>query len=164
MLAEGALQVDTEQTSSGHPSVWRKVYNAMRCPGPPCKKGPHCWVDPIGKKHYLLNTRHLKSLIMYVQEGHTLETHDDVPKNFREELYTEEQKSLERHQKASRTSVATPSAIHITNVLPPPSDPTSHLASLAGTLVPDMPSRHNATDRLNIPGFRDDTVKEYCAW
>jgi hypothetical protein len=27
-----------------------------------------------------------------------------------------------------------------------------------------MPSRHSATDRLNIPGFRDDAVKEYCAW
>jgi hypothetical protein len=93
-----------------------------------------------------------------------LETHDDVPENVREELYAEEQKSLERHQKASGTSAATPPAIHITNVLPPPSDPTSHLASLAGTPVPDMPSRHSATDRLNIPGFRDDAVKEYCAW
>ena len=56
---------------------------------------------------------------MYMQEGHTLETHDDVPKNFRKKLYTEEQKSLERHQKASGTPVATPRAIHITNVLPP---------------------------------------------
>ena len=49
-------------------------------------------------------------------------------------------------------------------MLPPPSGPTSHLASLAGTPVLDMPSRHTPTDRLNIPGFRDDAVKEYCAW
>lgn len=27
-----------------------------------------------------------------------------------------------------------------------------------------MPPRHTANDRLNIPGFRDDAVKEYCAW
>jgi hypothetical protein len=27
-----------------------------------------------------------------------------------------------------------------------------------------MPLRHSVTDRLNIPGFRDDAVKEYCAW
>jgi hypothetical protein len=74
MLAEGALQVDAEQASSRHPSVWRKVYNTMRCPGPPCKKGLYCWIDPIGKRHYPLNTRQLKSLIMYVQERHTLET------------------------------------------------------------------------------------------
>ncbi|PMD50340.1 uncharacterized protein K444DRAFT_575819, partial [Hyaloscypha bicolor E] len=96
ILAEGALQVDTEQASSGQPSVWRKVYNTIRCPGPPCKKGHYCWVDPISKKHYPLNTRQLKSLIIYVQESHILETHDDIPENVREELYTEEQKSLER--------------------------------------------------------------------
>jgi hypothetical protein len=101
---------------------------------------------------------------MYVQEGHTLETHDDVPENVREELYVEEQKSLERHQEASGISAATPPAIHITNVLPPPSDPTSHLASVAGTLVPDIPSRHTPTDRLNIPGFLDEQVEEYCTW
>lgn len=87
MLAEGALQLDAEQASSGRPSVWREVYNTMRCPGPPCKKGPHCWRDPIGKKHYAMNTRQLKSLIVYMQEGYTLETHNDVPANIREELY-----------------------------------------------------------------------------
>jgi hypothetical protein len=42
MLAEGALQEDAEQASSGHPSIWRKVYNIMRCPGPPCKEGLYC--------------------------------------------------------------------------------------------------------------------------
>ena len=31
---------------------------------------------------------------MYVQDGHTLETHDDVPKKIRDELYVEEQQSL----------------------------------------------------------------------
>ncbi|CZR54769.1 uncharacterized protein PAC_04653 [Phialocephala subalpina] len=165
MLAEGALQLDAEQASSGRPSVWREVYNTMRCPGPPCKKGPHCWRDPIGKKHYPLNTRQLKSLIMHVQEGHTLETHNDVPANIREELYAEEQKLLEKHQKASGsgTSAAAPPAIHITNVLPPPSGPTSYRAFSAGTPAPDIPS-HTPVDRLNIPGFRDDAVKEYCAW
>jgi hypothetical protein len=90
MLAEGATQLDAEQASSRHPSIWREVYSLIRCPSPPCNKGPHFWRDPIGKKHYPLNTRHLKSLIMYVQDGHTLETHDDVPENVREELYSEE--------------------------------------------------------------------------
>jgi hypothetical protein len=84
---------------------------------------------------------------MYVQEGHTLETHDDVPANIREELYAEEQKSLERHQKAFGTSAATPPAIHITNVLPPLSSPTSHLASSAGTPAPDMPPKYTPIDR-----------------
>ena len=100
---------------------------------------------------------------MYVLDSYTLETHDDVPRNIREELYAEEQQSLERHQKASGTSVTTPPVIHITNVLPLPSGLTSHLASLAGTPVPDMSSRHIPTNRLNIPGFRNNAVKEYCA-
>jgi hypothetical protein len=78
---------------------------------------------------------------MYVQEGYTLETHDNVPANIREELYAEEQKSLERYQKASSTSIATPPAIHITNMLPLSSSLVSHLASLTGSSVLDMPLR-----------------------
>jgi hypothetical protein len=97
MLAEGDAQVDAEYASTGHPPVWRHVYNLMRCPSSPCQLGPHCWVDPVGKKHYKLNSHHLKSLIMYVQDGHSLETHDDVPNNVRNELYAEEQQSLKRH-------------------------------------------------------------------
>jgi hypothetical protein len=101
---------------------------------------------------------------MYVQEGHTLETHDDVPTNIRKELYAEEQKSLKRHEKAFSTSAATLPAIHITNMLPLLSSQVLHLVSLTGSPVLDMPSRqHTANDRLNILSFRDDTVKEYCA-
>lgn len=66
MLAEGAAQDDAEQASSGHPPAWRHVYSLMRCPGPPCNKGPYCWRDPVGKKHYKLNIRHLKSLVIHI--------------------------------------------------------------------------------------------------
>jgi hypothetical protein len=111
--------VDAKQASTGHPPIWRDVYNLMRCPGPPCRLGPHCWRDPVGKSHYKPNTHHLKSLIMYVQYGHTLQTHDDVPKDIREELYAEEQQSHERHQKSARTSTASQPPINI-NVLPAP--------------------------------------------
>jgi hypothetical protein len=90
MLAEGNAQVDAEQASTGHPPIWRDVYNLMRCPGPPCRLGPHCWRDPVGKKHYKQNMHHLKSLIRHVQEGHMLQTHDDVPEDIREQLYAEE--------------------------------------------------------------------------
>jgi hypothetical protein len=92
----------------------------MRCPSPLCRLGPYCWCDPVGKKHYPLNTDHLKSLIMYVQDGHTLQTHDDVPKDIREELYAEEQQSHKRHKKSASTSTASQPLINI-NVLPAPS-------------------------------------------
>jgi hypothetical protein len=38
------------------------------------------------------------------------------------------------------------------------------VSSLAGTPALDMPSKCTLINRLNIPGFRDDVVKEYCAW
>jgi hypothetical protein len=102
---------------------------------------------------------------MHMQNGHTLKKHDDVPKDIREQLYAEEQQqSLKRHQKATRTSTAS-HPIAITNVLPAPFYQTSHLVSSpAGTPAPDMPPKYTLIDRLNIPGFRDDAVKEYCAW
>ncbi|KAF4625132.1 hypothetical protein G7Y89_g13039 [Cudoniella acicularis] len=91
MLAEGAAQLDAEQAFSGHPSIWWEVYNLMRCTDPPCNLGPHCWRDPVGKKHYKLKSHHLRSLIMHVQDGLTLKTHDDIPEEIREQLYAEEQ-------------------------------------------------------------------------
>lgn len=58
MLAEldTATQPDAEQNGSCQPSAWKEVYAVMQCPGPPCNKGPYCWRDPIGKKHYKLRT------------------------------------------------------------------------------------------------------------
>jgi hypothetical protein len=35
--------------------------------------------------------------------------------------------------------------------------------SPARTPAPDMPSKYTPINRLNIPGFQDDAVKEYCA-
>jgi hypothetical protein len=70
MLATGALQADAEQHSSGQSWVWRHVYKTMRCTGSPCEKGPHCWCDPVGKKHYKLYTHHLTDLVAHVQSGH----------------------------------------------------------------------------------------------
>jgi hypothetical protein len=89
--------------------------------------------------------------------------HDDVPENIREELYIEQQ-SLERHQKASRTSASSLPPVNITNVLPAPSGQTSHLASVAGTPAPDLPSKSIPIVRLDIPGFLDEQVEEYCTW
>jgi hypothetical protein len=38
------------------------------------------------------------------------------------------------------------------------------MSSVARTPAPDMPSKYTPIDHLNIPGFQDDAVKEYCAW
>jgi hypothetical protein len=100
-----------------------------------------------------------------MQDSYTLETHNDIPKKIRDKLYAEEQQSLKRHQKATRTSTTSYPPIAIRNVLPAPSYQTSHLVSLlVGTPAPDMPLKSTLIDHLNIPGLRDVVVKKYCAW
>ncbi|PSN58574.1 hypothetical protein BS50DRAFT_566671 [Corynespora cassiicola Philippines] len=162
MLAERAAQLDAEQETSGNPSIWREVYALMRCPGPPCNLGPHCWRDPFGKKHYKLRTHHLKALVELVQEGHVLKSHDDVPGGIREQLFAEEHQRLDRQPRPA--SVSTPSLppINITNVLPPqshdppPVNPTNP--------VPTIKVRASSDPGLEIPGPRDVAVIAYSEW
>lgn len=80
MLAERASHLDAEEASTDEPSIWRRVYALMRCTGPPCKLGPHCWRDATGC-HYRLNTYHFSCLIEHVRNGHRLETHADMPED-----------------------------------------------------------------------------------
>ncbi|OJD26887.1 hypothetical protein ACJ73_01717 [Blastomyces percursus] len=110
MLAERDTQIDAEEDSCSQPSAWREVYNLMRCLGPPCRLGPHCWQDPEGKKHYKLKTPHLRSLVKYVEKGGALQTHEDMPNMIREQLYGEEHQRLERHHR--ETDSLAPTAGH----------------------------------------------------
>jgi hypothetical protein len=82
----------------------------------------------------------MESLVEYVLEGNTLETHDDVPDSIRQKLYDEEEKSLERHKKKTITSAASLPPIPITiTVQPAPSDQASYVvSSQAGTPAADM--------------------------
>jgi hypothetical protein len=152
MLAERDSQVGAEEGTSSQPSIWQNVYNLMRCPGPPCNLGPHCWRDPYGKKHYKLNTHQLKALIRHAAQGGRLQSHDDVPENVRQQLYAEEQQRLERHHRASHSATTGHAPIHITNVLPGPS-----LSSSGSAEVQVKP-------RLDVPGVLDAAVEEYSDW
>jgi len=152
MLAERDSQVDAEEGTSSLPSVWQDVYNLMRCPGPPCSLGPHCWRDPHGKKHYKLRTHQLKALIRHVAQGGQLRSHDDVPEDVRQQLYAEEQQQLERQRRATHSAPAGHAPIHITNVLPGPSHSTSDSTKV------------QAKPRLDVPGFLDAAVEEYSDW
>jgi hypothetical protein len=152
MLTERDFQVDAEEGTSSQPSIWQDVYNLMRCPGPPCNLGPHCWRDPYGKKHYKLRTHQLKALIRHVAQGGPLQSHDDVPEDVRQQLYAEEQQQLERHNRASHSTATSHAPIHITNVLPGPSHPSSGSAEV------------QAKPRLDVPGFLDAAVENYSAW
>ena len=163
MLSQRAIEVDAEENATDSPPVWRHVYNLMRCPGPPCNLGPHCWIDSVDKKHYKLKTHHLESLIKYVQQGGTLENHDDVPDEVREQLYAEEQQAGERQRKRRAVSPANYPPINITNVLPAPSPqasilyPTGPLPDSAGTVVAKAST-------FEIPEPLDLAVQRYTDW
>ena len=159
MLSERAAQLDAEEESSGQPSIWREVYALMQCPGPPCDLGPHCWRDPFGKRHYKLRTHHLRALIEFVEQGNTLQSHEDVPEQIREQLFTEERQRLERQPKAASCSTPFP-PINITNVLPQSSQ--SPMASSVDSVT--APAATSSEVTLDIPGPRDVAVRMYSEW
>jgi hypothetical protein len=78
--------------------------------------------------------------------------------------YTWKSRSRSRGIKASGISASSLPSINITNVLLAPFGQTSHLASLVGTPAPDLPSTSTPMVRLDIPGFLDEHVAEYCNW
>lgn len=159
MLAERSVQIDAEEDSSGQPSAWRYVYKLMRCSGPPCHLGPHCWVDPDGRKHFRLKPHHMKALIRHVEGGGTLESHDDVPQTFREQVYAEEQHLSERQRKKTKVSSDIPPPINIHVVQPQQNEGPLRQQSGA-TLPTPTPSVTMST----IPDCRDDLMDEYCLW
>jgi hypothetical protein len=113
MLDERDEQIDVEQHTTREQSIWRAVYNLMRCPTPSCHLGPHCWQDPHGKKHYQLRTHHLKRLIAYVEGGNILECQKHVPDAVREELFLEEQQKVENLQSKGNKLLAAENCLPI---------------------------------------------------
>ncbi|KAJ5903873.1 hypothetical protein N7504_006256 [Penicillium tannophilum] len=161
MLSERDAQLDAEENASGEKPIWRSVYNLMRCDSSTCQHGPHCWVDPMGKKHYPIRSHHIKRLITHVEKGGFLEGHTDVPEAVRDELYREEQERLAKGKRkgghVDGTGVPYP-PINI-NVLP--SQSTVHgldvsTSKAAVDLTPLSP--------LEIPGSTDRAVEEYTEW
>ncbi|KAK5309506.1 hypothetical protein LTR93_012213 [Exophiala xenobiotica] len=163
MLAERDLRLQAEHATSGQPAIWQHVYSLMRCPGPPCHLGPHCWIDPAGKKHYRLLSHHLRDLIRYVEQGHQLQSQDDVPLAVRQQLYAEEQQRRDRKSSKVTETPAGTSSVTI-NILPghshQPSAPDAQARSVASVQVWDSALAQD----LEIEGPRDVAVEEYAEW
>ncbi|RDL32438.1 uncharacterized protein BP5553_08894 [Venustampulla echinocandica] len=111
-LAEHAAQLDAEEPS-GRPSVWRNVYNLMRCPDPLCDLEPYCWGDP---------DRHIVTFLNIFAINLTRRINN----------------GLGGHQRANSAPAANFPRINITNVLPGPPHQASLGSSPALTLVLDM--------------------------
>jgi hypothetical protein len=163
MLSQRDLHLDAEEEASGQPAVWQKVYTLMRCTGP-CDRGPHCWIDPDGKKHYRLRAPHMRRLIEYVAKGDVLESHDDVPPDVRQQLYLEDQQRQDRKAKENAPSPLSIPPINITNVLPGHSQQTLGQGGQE-TMAPSVQSSMVApAQQIKITGFRDDALRDYTAW
>lgn len=163
MLAERDAQIDAEH-ASGHDPVWRDLYRIMRCPGPPCRhEGQYCWQDPEGKKHYRLRTQHLKDLIRYVEEGALLDTHDDVPDTFRQQLYEEEDQRLEKKKSSNNSSNhSTCPPININNNILPAGSSQIPLSTLP--VHEAVLAKPDSVEPITIHGFLDVAVNEYTEW
>lgn len=134
----------------------------MRCPGQPCQHdGQFCWLDPVDKKHYRLNTIHLTRLVNYVEKGGVLNIHDDVPHDIQEQIYNEEQEQGKKKQKTSNHApnglTCPPINIH---VLPTSSQPP--VASQADDEATQPKPVRN--DSIDIPGLLNVAVEEYTNW
>jgi len=95
-----------------------------------------------------------------------LETHDNIPKDIRTQLYAEEQQSQNRKRKRhdSDSYLASNLPIIINNYIPGHSGqavlvgPGTSVPDFLDTLTPQPPSP------LSIPGLRDDAVGAYYEW
>ncbi|PTB49516.1 hypothetical protein M431DRAFT_500287 [Trichoderma harzianum CBS 226.95] len=143
-------RISAERAVLGRPESWRQVIALVRCPGPPCNKGPYCWRD--GQTHYKLLSHHLKMLVDEVQKGHSMQTHNDIPERIREELHAEQQ------QQAERDCPTGLPVIHIHNA-------PSNANAGASSSIPSTPEMVFPTSpTFDIQGSREDAVKAYVVW
>ncbi|KAM0130857.1 hypothetical protein ACHAO1_007638 [Botrytis cinerea] len=85
-----------------------------------------------------------------------LESHSDVQEEIRQQLYAEEQHSLDAKRQKASTSLVNIPPVHIKNTMPASS--CQNCQQMLSS-VPEIPPN----SRLSIPGFRDKAVEEYCA-
>ncbi|CAG8162240.1 unnamed protein product [Penicillium nalgiovense] len=161
MLGERDAQLDAEESTSGGRPIWRSVYSLMRCDSSTCQHGPHCWVDPMGKKHYPLKSHHIKRLITHVERGGVLEGHKDVPEVVRDELYREEQDRLGRDKHKGSHITGAGSAYPPININVSSSQSAPHGLDVS---APKAVDNSQTLSPLEIPGLRDVAVKEYGEW
>jgi hypothetical protein len=157
MLGDRDAQLDAEENACGQQSIWRRVYDLMKCDSAACHLGPYCWLDPKGMKHYRLRTQTLRRLVTYAEKGGILETHKDVPDEIRDELFMEDQQREERDKRKGGNILGgqmSHSPINI-NVHPPGVATTALAVEAAGP---------KPVGSLKIPGLKDVAVKEYGEW
>ncbi|CAG8089937.1 unnamed protein product [Penicillium nalgiovense] len=156
MLGDRDAQLDAEENACGQQSIWRRVYDLMKCDSAACHLGPYCWLDPKGKKHYGLRTQTLRRLVTYAEKGGVLETHKDVPDEIREELFMEDQQREEKNKRNGGNILGSQMSHSPININVHPG-----VATTASAVEAAGPKHVSS---LKIPGLKDVAVKEYSEW
>lgn len=79
-------------------------------------------------------------------------------------MYAEEQLALDRHKKVTRPSTESIPPINIIMLLASSHQTSSVVLSPARTPASDIPSKSTPIVHLDITGFLDEHVEDYCAW
>nr|XP_036584420.1 uncharacterized protein CTRU02_05495 [Colletotrichum truncatum]KAF6793938.1 hypothetical protein CTRU02_05495 [Colletotrichum truncatum] len=160
-LAERSAWMDAELEATGELDPWRRVYQLMRCPGAPCDNGEWCWQDRQQQgKHFKLMDHHLRELVRWVQRGNKLDTHDDIPEEFRTKIYAEDQQGRDRKRKRQSLGPDSPSHApviihnHISDYVPAQNAHSPDPGSCSCSRLPP----------LCVLGLRDDAVAVYRDW
>ncbi|KAK8048247.1 hypothetical protein PG994_009977 [Apiospora phragmitis] len=102
----------TQQEASGHRPVWRDVYQLMECVSAACtNRGFSCWRN--NEKHYKLDSDIMDRLVDYAEEGHTLETHADVPQGIRDVICTRTDEAEARRLRKRKASDPLPVTVRV---------------------------------------------------
>ena len=87
-----------------------------------------------------------------------------MPLDVRQQLYVEERQRQDRKTKENAPSPLSIPPINITNVLPAHSQQTSLQGGEQGVVTSVHSSTAANAHQLEIPGFRDDALREYTMW
>lgn len=157
----GAI-VSEEVAYMGRPAAIRIAYAAMRCTGPPCpiKGSTHCWV--FEGKHRRLWPHHMRMLAEHLQSGGALNSHDDVPDNFRKQILDEEKEWEERARKEREKKRKRQRRDSNGSLTIQPCQQCTHNASNATLPTPKMVFPTSPVFNFGMP--REDIVAAYTVW
>lgn len=99
----------------------------------------------------------MESLVEYIEASKTVQTHEDIPTHIRQELYVAARQASETHK--ITTGAAHPVTV---NVLP--ASTCQNCSASAADVESKKHFKHVSITPLDIPGFLDEHVVEYCAW
>ena len=158
--AELGAIVSEEIAYMGRPAAIRTAYAMMRCTGPPCTKGTHCWQNQ-GKHHRLL-PHHMRMLAEHLQAGNTLNGHDDVPENFRQQILDEEREREERERKEREKDRDRQRRVTDETLFAVPYHPVAHGVASNNPTTPKMVYPTTPLVRLDMSS--EAAVTAYSVW